>query len=621
MPAPTLGMRSRGDALQEMAFPGCAISESEVSTGSARWHAGMEQTFRLAVPHRGHVLSTAAEFYGNPIREAVGVLSASLARKPHEDIARCMRPLQGADYGSEVCRSDTEMAAWFIAGMWIVGVAGKKIPISASLRGAERWFFGGDPADSLTAIPSADAVATAEKSLREQADTAAYLDLLPYILDPHGPGSRLSVRRDPSTRTARSRKRANGVFYTPADVAEYMAGACLDALGADLPLPVFDPACGTGVFLKAAFVELRRRFPGTDALSLASECLFGADIDPWALDATSFVIVTDIPTDPAATGLPPVALWQRMRRNFARIDALRINPAAQAPSDIQENRSDRGRIPIHRLFPALQDGPAVVLGNPPYADLGARADLSEIGSVFRTIAVKQQPGAEIYLAFIEQMIQLAAPEASAGALVLPLSIACNVGPQFAAARKLIGETRGRWRFAFFDREPHALFGEDVKTRNAIVLWSRAPHDKNTVLATGPLRKWRGDGRSLMFKSLSFTAIGGDIRGGIPKIDGARQAVALETLVTRWSRLERAVQDIGRRSLATAMNANEQTVFVGPTAYNFLNIFLKPCGLPQKYVTSLRASVARHHMCFASRRACSLCAAIKPSRILVVACAW
>ena len=261
-----------------------------------------------------------------------------------------------------------------------------------------------------------------------------------------------------------------------------------------------------------------------------------------------------------------------MRRNFARIDTLRIDPAMQAPPVSEANPIEPSRVLISRLFPALKDGPAVILGNPPYADLGAHADLAEIASTFRTIAVKQKPGAEIYLAFVEQMIRLAAPEASAGALVLPLSIACNVGPQFAAARKMISETRGRWRFAFFDREPHALFGEDVKTRNAILLWSRASRDKNTVLATGPLRKWRGDSRALMFKSLSFTAIRGDIRGGIPKIDGARQAAALEALVSRWSRLEQAVQGIGRRPLATVQSADDKTVFVGPTAYNFLNVF-------------------------------------------------
>jgi hypothetical protein len=115
LPAPALEMRSQADALQETAFPELAISESDRSGGPASRHTGVEETLRLAVPRRGHVLSTAAEFYGNPIRDAVAVLSASFSRKPRVDIARYLRPLRGPDHGSEVFRSDAEMAAWFIA--------------------------------------------------------------------------------------------------------------------------------------------------------------------------------------------------------------------------------------------------------------------------------------------------------------------------------------------------------------------------------------------------------------------------------------------------------------------------------------------------------------------------
>src|SRR5258708_6118843 len=49
-------------------------AKSAVST------AGRE-TYRLAVPRRGHVLSTIVEVYGKPIRQAVGALAASLAKK------------------------------------------------------------------------------------------------------------------------------------------------------------------------------------------------------------------------------------------------------------------------------------------------------------------------------------------------------------------------------------------------------------------------------------------------------------------------------------------------------------------------------------------------------------
>ncbi len=232
-------------------------------------------------------------------------------------------------------------------------------------------------------------------------------------------------------------------------------------------------------------------------------------------------------------------------------------------------------MPLPLLFPSLNRGPSIIIGNPPYANIGDRDDFSTLGYAFETLAVKPQWGAEIYLPFVEQMIRLAARDRSAGAMVLPLSLACNVGPQFATARKLIGETPGDWRFAFFDREPHALFGEDVKTRNAIIVWSRTQSETESALATGPMRKWRGESRSAMFGSLRFTAIDSDIRTGIPKIDGECQAVALKVLGARKTCLDLAVKDITRLNLARVPNVDNHTVFVGPTAYNFLNVFLKP----------------------------------------------
>src|SRR5207244_309456 len=114
-------------------------------------------------------------------------------------------------------------------------------------------------------------------------------------------------------------KRAEGVFYTPPDVAEYMAGVCFSALSSEVIPRVFNPACGTGVFLRAALREIQRRHPERNAFSLAAECLFGADIDPWPLDVTAYVLFADtwvdrvqIPPDAA-----PVKAWSRLRTNLA----------------------------------------------------------------------------------------------------------------------------------------------------------------------------------------------------------------------------------------------------------------------------------------------------------------
>lgn len=529
-------------------------------------------TMRLAVPRRGHVLSTVIETYGNPIREAVGILSGSFVRKRCSGVRSTLLSPRPEQPEPDFARSDEELAAWAVVSMWVVGVAVRAVPIAGSFSEAERWFSG---ATDLTALLSGDARRRAETALRAEADATAYFELLPYVLDPHGPGSRLSVRRDPDTYAARARKRAEGVFYTPADVAEYMAGACLTEVTDSMLLRVLDPACGTGVFLRAALQEIRRRNSAADAFALASECLFGVDIDPWPLDATAFVLLADSWADLRGQVRAPVEAWRSLRMNLACVDTLRIDPAENSLEEDATDLARKWRVSISRLFPAMENGPTVILGNPPYTDLGPRPDLGELGSVYETLAAKAQPTAEIYLPFVEQMIRLANKDACSGALVLPLSVACNVGGQFAAARELISRTRGRWRFVFFDREPHALFGEDVKTRNAIVLWTRCPSHTRPTLFTGPLRKWRGDSRAAMFGSLRFTQINEGIRVGIPKVDGERQAEVLSALSVRWGRLEQVAQSIGRIKLAQTADADNRTVFVGATAYNFLNVFLKP----------------------------------------------
>ena len=580
--AATLEMRNRGNARQEGA---CSVPASSAAPARNRQSKGLvecaaAERHRLAVPRRGHVLSTVVEIYAKPIREAVAFLSGSLANRDCSAIRASLFLPSHEQVVLDTVRSDSEMVTWAIVSMWVVGVAAKALPVSASLVEAEQWFFGFYAPDRLTRLPSDKAMRKAETLLRADADASSYFELLPYILDPHGPGSRLSVRSNPATRAARTRKRAEGVFYTPADVAEYMAGACVDAVSFESLPTVFDPACGTGVFLRAALQKIRARRPERNIFVLASECLFGTDIDPWPLDATAFVLLADCWVDKRkGHGSAPAEAWKRLRRNLACVDTLRIDPASNVPErngkNIQENCSGVGRFSISQLFPALKRGPTVILGNPPYADLGPRSDLTALGSVYETLAVKLDANAEIYLPFIEQMIRLADENVCSGALVLPLSIACNVGPQFIRARNLLSKTRGRWRFAFFDREPHALFGEDVKTRNAIILWSRIPSDRSTALATGPLRKWRGDSRAAMFKSLHFTVVDSDIRAGIPKIDGDIQAAALKRLCMRESRLEQVVEGMERFNLAETPSGDDRTVFVGPTAYNFLNVFVRP----------------------------------------------
>ncbi len=455
--------------------------------------------------------------------------------------------------------------------MWLTGIVTGGLSVDATLREAAEWFLRGDElGESSEWLSDAD-VREAEGALPSRLDAEICLELLPYILDPHGPGSRLSVMRDPTTRAARLRKRAEGAFYTPDDVATYMVKGCLDSLQ-DGGIPtVFDPACGTGVFLRAALRELSRRHCGEDLYCLAFECLFGTDINAWPLDASAFVLLAEILVRGPDRDTPPVELWSRLRLNLGRIDALLINPVS--PNGKGEDHSQR--VSLSKLFSTIKDEPTVIVGNPPYTDLGNPPHLGDLIQPFKTLQVKPLPTAEVYVAFLEQMLRLGNHKQCVGSLVLPLSIASNVGPQFAVARQLIQETPGKWRFAFFDREPQALFGEDVKTRSAILFWSKDVSSTDSVLASGPLRRWRGDGRAAMFEGISFTPINCDIRSGIPKVEGSQQATVMETLSARWDRLGQSVHSVNRMTLAEALTTGDHVVLVGNTAYNFLNVFLRP----------------------------------------------
>ena len=500
------------------------------------------------VPRRGYVLSTAVEQIAGPARTVVRVLQAAFT------VTACIAtPYVPPGEGPEPTR-----VAWHAFSAWLLYLlAGAR---GVSLTEAQQWYLGRE----LTAAERefwhcADAETVSERE--EIAGRDGIRELLPYILESHGPGSRLSVRHDPSTQTARTTKKASGVFYTPPDVAEFMARTALHGRG---PAPkVLDPAVGTGVFLRAVLRELRGS--SDNAFLLAQNTLFGCDIDVQALDGTATVILADVLPDALEVLSTPYEAWQALRSNLRQCDTLMIDP---------ESESEPPRAQLATLFPSAHGGFDLTIGNPPYTDLGPRRDMPALISRFRSIAAYPRSTAELYTVFIEQMVRLST-RTGAGALVLPLSLACNTGSQFDACRNFISGEPGVWRFAFFDRQPHALFGEDVKTRNAILFWERGA--RGTTISTGPLRKWRGGDRQAMLARIDYTPISGNIAAGIPKLHGPIQTAAWEHLKHCPGTLASLTSEITRASLSSLPFAAGNEVFVAPTAYNFLGV-ARPCRL-------------------------------------------
>src|ERR1700693_2175107 len=123
------------------------------------------------------------------------------------------------------------------------------------LEAAERLFFGSEPSLLLSSLLDPRRREEAE-DLLFGLDPIASPYLLPYLLDHHGPGSRRDVLRDPRRSSVRERKKSEGIFYTPRDVAEYMTAWVLQDSAAPT---VLDPACGTGVFLLSVAATLHSK--------------------------------------------------------------------------------------------------------------------------------------------------------------------------------------------------------------------------------------------------------------------------------------------------------------------------------------------------------------------------
>jgi len=125
---------------------------------------------------------------------------------------------------------------------------------------------------------------------------------------------------------------------------------------------------------------------------------------------------------------------------------------------------------------------------------------------------------------------------------------------------------------FLTVQPHALFGEDVKTRNAIILWNSA--DSIPGIQTGPLRRWRSDDRAAMLAEIAYTPVSTplvSVVSGVPKFHGSLQAEVWDKISAIKQRLSGLVATSGRANLASISTGTSRDVYVAPTAYNFLGL--------------------------------------------------
>lgn len=575
----------------------------------------------LSVPAPGRTIFSCVEQRAVPIRTAIEITSRALNGRVSLDEYR--KSYDSRFSPVSVQRSSEEIAervAKNLVNQWLLAGLSGDLSSGGSLSDAEAWFLGlhsrGHTVFSTKLARDAELLALRElSSVKLDHD---FLDLLPYILEPHGPGSRLTAMKDPSTKAAWRAKRETGVFYTPADVTEYMVGRLYQESGHKVGgASFFDPCCGSGAFLVAGLLYAKRAEGATfDALEQISKHFFGVDISEAAIEACAFTLLAHSMSSVKSRGITPWAAWHLIRMNLAPVDALGLttkNAPASILDELKEKRmavqrtlfsdgafrveafkapvqkpvsldlfSTEGRpqYSLGELFPGFDSGFDLLAANPPYADLGQREDFDELSTRFESLP-EGSSTANLFPLFIEMMWRFTKDSLSAATVVVPLSIAYHQGKQYRACRKALSRHGGNLDFAFFDREPHALFGEDVKTRNCILFrmaGKNVDRDLPANIRSGGLQRWTSRTRDTLFKNTRFFPLGRiEISQFVPKIGSLEETVA-------YSNIERSRQaearaptlwcSSGRATLAQTVALPEKSLdlFVASTAYNFINVF-------------------------------------------------
>ena len=567
---------------------------------------------RRSVPTPGSSLVAATERRAVHIRAAVDSVRRSFAGRESVNVAWtevlasrwCEEPLAASE-------TPVLQAAWALVSMRIVGRSIGALSADTSLRDAEAWFLGSlRPPSRLSDAVVEFAGHEAVKALEAFAYDDTLRDLLPYVLDAHGPGSRASVMKDPNTQKSRRAKRTGGIFYTPSDVAEYITREVISELGqrADSPR-ILDPACGSGVFLRDVLDFAVLHAPSLDRFDFVERSLYGIDISPLAVETACFVLLHEcLSSDYEQRASSPWSLWHRIRCNLCVADALRFQLATPCdnragpltslratladtyvPPSRDRLDTEAATTPFYRgvalgsVFPALTQGADAIVGNPPYATIGPRHDTAFLEQRFASLPAGNVAGSDYFPIFVEMMWRLTRSNRSSSGMVVPLSLACSSRIQMTAVRRAIMGSGGRWRFAFFDREPHGLFGEDVKTRNTIVFRYQDTDEAcaATTIETGPLRKWTSRQRAQLFNAIDFTPLpNNSIATGIPKLAGDEAVEVFSQLARQPARLrEMCAFTSSCRPEDAAFERRDNCVFVSGTAYNFLNAFRPHRSLP------------------------------------------
>jgi hypothetical protein len=323
-----------------------------------------------------------------------------------------------------------------------------------------------------------------------------------------------------------SKRKRDGVYYTPEPVVNYLVDQTLGPWFADAkaacgyPGPeegaptaaaaaayierlrgirIIDPACGSGAFLISAFRRL-----------LAERVVAARDADrarggaPGAINEAPFIaeILRDniygVDINPASVEIAKLALWLHSARASSPLSSLertiRIGNSLvgedfwagrQRTAQAEERvRAFDWRAAFPEVWPAGRDGGFdIVLGNPPYVKLQnlMKVDPDVIAYLAAdrgedTYQSARTGNFDLYLPFIEKGLRLLAP---GGRMAYIAPSLWTVNKYGEGLRSLV--RRGRHLDRWLDFKSHQIF-EDVITYTALQFYTREPSDTMRIAA-------------------------------------------------------------------------------------------------------------------------------------------
>lgn len=494
---------------------------------------------------------------------------------------------------------------------WLIARFGKRDCKDLSLGEAEGWFLG----DANGQIPSflSSSIEWIPQDCFKELESFAlapdFVDLLPYVLEVFELVGANSPHFDREHR--RAQQRVSGVVYTPSDVSDFIIcetlAPWLSSNELEAELVCLDPACGTGLFLRSAL--LARHASGRADLYQMIQSLYGLDISHQAIQSCAFTLLASCLSLSHNLPISPWRMWQLIRGNLATADSTLLAPPQPNPLHRKELTNTRMHMrhnllscdipvskmphlpkqavavclgndpvirldstPISEVFPEVSEGFSAIFGNPPYSRLPPDSCQGFRAANFETAPQESGRPQALYPLFVEMMWKFGLPLMTRGGMVLPLSIAYSTSSQVKRLRAAMQKAAGDWRFSFFDRTPDSLFGDDVKTRNAIVLWHRDIMSKRSMFATSQLQRWSSRSRRELFDSIVYTTLGEyDISRLIPKLGSIKEREVYISLRKRRLCMAPLLNRANKSSLI-AGTEYPHIVFLSSTAYNWIPIF-------------------------------------------------